>query len=84
MPTTPPACAIVSCLISGDPAPFFEAYAPFPININTAPREVLYAVMANLHLRSADKPDQIVGPALAWTLAERLVADRAGELKLET
>lgn len=61
-----------------------EALAPTPININTAPREVLYAVLANLHLRAAEPGNEnVVHPALAWTLAERLAADRGGALRVD-
>lgn len=61
-----------------------EALAPTPININTAPREVLYAVLANLHLRTAEPGNEnVVHPALAWTLAERLVQDRSGALRVD-
>ena len=59
------------------------AWAPHPININTAPREVLYAVMANVHMHRADSKDNIVVPELAWDLAGRIVAARKGEIVLE-
>ena len=58
-----------------------EAMAPYPININTASREVLYAVMVNLQHRRAKQDDQIVTPALAWRLADEIVRSREGKLE---
>ncbi|MFV1958355.1 MAG: hypothetical protein ACC662_02965, partial [Planctomycetota bacterium] len=60
-----------------------EAYAPYPIDINTAPAEVLYACMANLHFYGADTPENIVTPTLAWDLAQRIVAQRTGEVVVD-
>ncbi len=58
-----------------------SAYAPHPININTASREVLYAVMANLQLWRAASKEQIVHPELAWKLAGEIVRDRKGSVR---
>ncbi|MFM8979777.1 MAG: hypothetical protein ACKOSS_04860, partial [Planctomycetia bacterium] len=61
-----------------------DALAPTPININTAPREVIYAVLANLHLRAVEAGNEnVVHPALAWTLAERIVQERGGALRVD-
>jgi hypothetical protein len=61
-----------------------EALAPTPVNINTASREVLYAVMANLHLRGADiLPETLVTPAVAWTIADRIVSERKAALRVD-
>ena len=58
-----------------------SAFAPHPININTASRDVLYAVMANIHLWRAKSPKQIVTPELAWDLAGKIVDERKGEVQ---
>lgn len=60
-----------------------EAFAPFPININTAPIEVIYACLANLHLRTAKEPEQIVTTEVAWMLAERIVDERGRGLLVD-
>ena len=60
-----------------------EAFAPFPININTAPLEVIYACLANLRLRTAEDPEQIVTPEVAWALAERIVTERGRALLVD-
>ena len=59
-----------------------EAWAPFPININTAPIEVLYAVMCNLARYDADDEEGFVTPQLAYRLADRIVRERSGTLKV--
>ena len=59
------------------------AYAPYPININTAPVEVIYACIANLHLRLADSAEKVVVPELAASLARRIVEERVGELQVD-
>ncbi|MGE0192860.1 MAG: hypothetical protein AB7T63_12560 [Planctomycetota bacterium] len=60
-----------------------SAWAPHPININTASREVLFAVMANVHLRGAKEPDKIITPEIALRLAEQIVAERRGDVRLD-
>ncbi|MDF1702082.1 MAG: hypothetical protein P1V36_13070, partial [Planctomycetota bacterium] len=60
------------------------ALAPFPININTASQEVLYAVMANIQLWRAESKEQIVTPELAWRLAGEIVEDRKGPVRADT
>jgi len=55
------------------------AMSPCPVNINTAPIEVLYAVMANLHHRLAKEAEQIVTPDVAWRIAEDIVRTRKGK-----
>lgn len=57
------------------------AYAPYPININTASHTVLYAVMANIQLWRAQGKEQIVTPELAWKLAGEIVRDRQGAVQ---
>ncbi|MDA1195437.1 MAG: hypothetical protein O2894_09670 [Planctomycetota bacterium] len=59
------------------------AFAPYPININTASREVLYAVMANVQLWRAEGKEQIVTPELAWRLAGEIVDERKGGIRAE-
>lgn len=59
------------------------AWAPRPININTASREVLFAVMANVHLRGAKTPDKIITPELALRLADMIVTERKGDLRTD-
>ncbi len=59
------------------------AWDRHPINVNTAPVEVLYAVLANVQLWRAKAQDAIVHPELAWSLAQRIAASRRGELKIE-
>ncbi len=59
------------------------ALAPYPININTASREVLYAVMANVQLWRAEGKDQVVTPELAWSLAGEIVRERKGPLSAD-
>jgi type II secretory pathway pseudopilin PulG len=58
-------------------------FAPYPININTAPREVLYAVMANLQLANAKGKDQVVTPEMAWDLAGQIVDARKGSVRVD-
>ena len=60
-----------------------SAWAPHPININTASREVLFAVMANVHMVRAKTEDNIVTPKLAWELAGRIVRERRGDIVLD-
>jgi hypothetical protein len=55
-----------------------EPLAPYPIDINTAPREVLAACFAHLRTRDVDDAKLIVTPALAWDLAGRIVTSREG------
>lgn len=57
--------------------------APFPININTASREVLYAVMANIQLWRASGKEQVVTPELAWRLAGEIVDTRKGPVRAD-
>ena len=57
------------------------ALAPYPININTASREVLFAVLCNLQHRLAKEDDQMVSPKLAWNLAEEIVSSRKGSFQ---
>ncbi len=59
------------------------AYAPHPVNINTAPLEVIYACIANVHLRLADSPEKVVTPELAVALAQRIVEERGGPLQID-
>ena len=59
------------------------AYAPHPININTASREVLYAVLANVQLWRAEGKEQVVTPELAWSLAGEIVEARKGALRAD-
>ncbi len=59
------------------------AMAPYPININTAPREVLYAVMANLRMRFAKGDDHVVDPKTAWKIAGLIVDNRKGKLQVD-
>jgi hypothetical protein len=57
-----------------------QPLAPFPIDVNTAPREVLAAVFCNLSLRGVDEAKLMVGPEVAWSLAARVIESRAGPL----
>ncbi|MDJ0521092.1 MAG: hypothetical protein QNJ90_03355 [Planctomycetota bacterium] len=57
------------------------AFAPYPININTASRTVLYAVMANVQLWRAEGKEQVVTPELAWSLAGEIVRARKGAVQ---
>ncbi len=57
------------------------ALAPYPININTASREVLFAVLCNLQHRLAKEDDQMVSPKLAWMLADEIATSRAGSFQ---
>ncbi|MDJ0973639.1 MAG: hypothetical protein QNJ98_04200 [Planctomycetota bacterium] len=57
------------------------AYAPTPININTAPIEVVYANIVNLQHRLSKEDTQIVTPSKAWELAEEIVRTRKGKLE---
>ncbi len=59
------------------------AMAPYPININTASREVLYATMANIGLWRGKGKDQVVTPELAWSLAGDIVRSRKGPIRAE-
>jgi len=61
-----------------------SAFAPYPININTASREVLYAVMANVQFWRSDSKDNIVTPELAWQLAGEIEIARKGALRVDT
>ena len=58
-----------------------SAWAPHPININTASREVLYAVLANVHLRGAKEVEKIVTPELALRLADEIIDARRGDVR---
>lgn len=60
-----------------------SAFAPYPININTASQEIIYACMANLHLLGADSPENIVTPEVAWLVAERIVDERSKPLQVD-
>ena len=57
------------------------AYAPTPININTAPVEVIYANIVNLQHRRSKEDTQIVTPDKAWEIAEEIVRSRKGKLE---
>jgi hypothetical protein len=60
-----------------------EPLAPYPINVNTASREVLTACFSHLRMRSVNDPTLVVTPTLAWDLAGRIVESRGGEVQLE-
>ncbi|MHC5012180.1 MAG: hypothetical protein ACYTG6_14760, partial [Planctomycetota bacterium] len=59
-----------------------DARAPYPININTAPIETIYACLANLHLYGADSEEDIVTPEKAWEIAKAIVDSRSGDLQV--
>src|SRR5439155_10763770 len=56
--------------------------APFPIDINTAPREIIAACFSNLHMYGNNDPETSVTPKLAWDLAGRIVEERSKPLAL--
>jgi hypothetical protein len=58
--------------------------APFPVNLNTAPREVLVACFSNLHLRDAGEREQIVTPKKAHEVVDLLLQERAQPLSIES
>ncbi len=57
--------------------------APYPININTAPKEVLYANLVNLRLRTLYAPEATVIPEVALAVTERIVEERALPLAID-
>lgn len=59
-----------------------QALAPYPINLNTASREVIAAVFAGLRLRGVDSDKDVVTAAVAWDLADRIVKSRDGDLQV--
>ena len=59
-----------------------QALAPYPVNLNTAPREVLAAVFAGLRLRGVESDKDVVSATVAWDLAERIVKSREGDLQV--
>ena len=61
-----------------------QPMAPYPININTASRAVLAAVMGNLRLRGVeDVTKDVVTPKLALELADLIIESRKGPLSVE-
>ncbi len=61
-----------------------QPLAPYPININTASRAVLAAVMGNLRLRGVeDLSKDVITPKLALDLADDIIKSRAGQALIE-
>ncbi|HVG92971.1 MAG TPA: hypothetical protein VND21_00880, partial [Planctomycetota bacterium] len=58
-----------------------EPLGPWPVNVNTAGREVLAAVLTGLRMRGVDDPKLMITPELAWDLATKIVATRAGPMQ---
>ncbi len=59
-----------------------QALAPYPINLNTASREVIAAVLAGLRLRGVESDKDVVTATVAWDLADRIVKARDGDLQV--